>query len=43
VRATGTQIVATIRPSAALRAKDRAAMYAGLVADLTVVAELLTR
>jgi DNA polymerase len=35
------QIVATIHPSAVLRADDREAMYQGLVTDLRVVAGLL--
>lgn len=35
------QLVATIHPSAVLRADDRETAYAGLVADLTVVAGLL--
>jgi DNA polymerase len=33
--------VATIHPSAVLRADDRESMYQGLVADLRVVASLL--
>lgn len=37
-----TQLVATIHPSAVLRADDRDAAYAGLVADLKVVAGALT-
>ncbi|MBE1487990.1 UdgX family uracil-DNA binding protein [Plantactinospora soyae] len=36
-----TQLVATIHPSAVLRADDRDAAYAGLVADLKVVAGAL--
>jgi uracil-DNA glycosylase family protein len=35
------QLVATIHPSAVLRANDREAAYTGLVADLTVAAQLL--
>jgi uracil-DNA glycosylase len=35
------QIVATIHPSAVLRAEDRESMYNGLVSDLKVVAGLL--
>ncbi|GAA3028853.1 hypothetical protein GCM10020000_01750 [Streptomyces olivoverticillatus] len=39
----GGMVVATIHPSAVLRADDadRAAMYAGLVSDLKVAAKLL--
>lgn len=37
-----TQLVATIHPSAVLRADDRDTAYAGLVADLKVVAGALT-
>ena len=37
----GPQVVATVHPSAVLRADDRAAMYAGMVADLRVAAEVL--
>jgi len=35
------QLVATVHPSAVLRAEDREAAYAGLVADLAVVADAL--
>jgi DNA polymerase len=38
---TGGRLVATIHPSAVLRAEDRDAVYAGLVADLAVAARLL--
>jgi len=34
-------VLATIHPSAALRADNREEMYAGLVADLRVAAEAL--
>ncbi|GAA4082288.1 UdgX family uracil-DNA binding protein [Actinomadura miaoliensis] len=37
----GTRLLATIHPSAVLRAEDREAMYAGLVEDLKVVAMAL--
>ena len=37
----GGRLVATIHPSAVLRAPDRDAVYAGLVADLKVAARLL--
>ncbi|MET9378634.1 UdgX family uracil-DNA binding protein [Streptomyces sp. NPDC002992] len=36
--ADGTQVVATVHPSAVLRSDDREAAYAGLVADLRVAA-----
>lgn len=36
------QVLATLHPSAVLRADDRDAAYAGLVADLRVAAEALT-
>ena len=39
--ATAGQIMATIHPSAVLRAKDRDAAYAGLVEDLRVAAGVL--
>jgi len=39
---TDRHIVATIHPSAVLRATDRDSVYTGLVADLTVAAHLLT-
>ena len=35
------QLVATVHPSAVLRADDRESAYAGLVADLTVAAAVL--
>ncbi len=35
----GAQVLATIHPSAVLRASDREASFAGLVADLAVVAQ----
>ncbi|MET8678861.1 UdgX family uracil-DNA binding protein [Streptomyces sp. NPDC004647] len=35
------QLVATIHPSAVLRARDRDSVYGGLVSDLTVVAQAL--
>ncbi|TVL89560.1 UdgX family uracil-DNA binding protein [Streptomyces sp. SAJ15] len=38
---SGECLVATIHPSAVLRADDREAVYQGLVADLRVAAELL--
>lgn len=38
---TGTAVVATLHPSAVLRADDREEVFAGLVADLRVVAGLL--
>jgi DNA polymerase len=38
----GAFVLATIHPSAVLRADDREAAYAGLVADLRVVAERLS-
>lgn len=44
-RESGTQngfFVATIHPSAVLRAEDRTAAYNGLLADLKVAAEVLT-
>ena len=37
----GPQVVATVHPSAVLRADDREAMYGGMVADLRVAAEVL--
>jgi len=37
----GTRLVATIHPSAVLRAEDRDAVYAGLVDDLKLVASIL--
>ena len=37
------QFLVTIHPSAVLRADDRDAAYAGLVADLRVAASVLTR
>ncbi|MDX6744813.1 UdgX family uracil-DNA binding protein [Actinocorallia sp. A-T 12471] len=40
-RETGVRLVATVHPSAVLRAEGRAEAYAGLVADLRVVASLL--
>jgi DNA polymerase len=39
--AVGGRLVATIHPSAVLRADDRDAAYGGLVADLTVAARVL--
>lgn len=39
----GPAVVATIHPSAVLRADDSEAAYAGFVADLTVAAEALRR
>jgi DNA polymerase len=41
--AVAARLVATIHPSAVLRADDRDAAYDGLVADLRVAAGLLTR
>jgi DNA polymerase len=38
---SGRKVLATIHPSAVLRADDRDAAYAGLVADLKVVAAAL--
>ncbi|BCJ74434.1 uracil-DNA glycosylase [Catellatospora sp. IY07-71] len=38
----GARLVATIHPSAVLRAVDRDALYAGLVADLRLAASALT-
>jgi DNA polymerase len=37
-----SQVMATVHPSAVLRADDREAAYAGLVADLRVAAGVLT-
>jgi DNA polymerase len=37
----GTQVLATVHPSAVLRSKDRDSAYAGLVADLRTAAEAL--
>ncbi|MFE3413183.1 hypothetical protein ACFXMT_34195 [Streptomyces mirabilis] len=37
----GRHVVATIHPSAVLRADDRKAAYAGLLADLKVAAKAL--
>ncbi|MEV4427423.1 UdgX family uracil-DNA binding protein [Streptomyces sp. R-07] len=37
----GTRVLATVHPSAVLRAKDRQEMYAGLVADLRTAAQAL--
>ena len=39
--AEGARVVATLHPSAVLRADDRDAAYAGLVSDLRVAAEAL--
>lgn len=41
--ATKTQALATIHPSAVLRADDRDTAYGGLVADLKIAAEVLGR
>ncbi|MFC9388945.1 UdgX family uracil-DNA binding protein [Streptomyces venezuelae] len=38
---TDTRVLATVHPSAVLRARDRDDMYAGLVADLRVAADAL--
>jgi DNA polymerase len=37
----GTRVLATVHPSAVLRAQDRREMYAGLVADLRTAADAL--
>ncbi|MEU0398780.1 UdgX family uracil-DNA binding protein [Streptomyces sp. NPDC006197] len=37
----GTRVLATVHPSAVLRARDRKEMYAGLVADLRTAADAL--
>ncbi|MER5203747.1 UdgX family uracil-DNA binding protein [Streptomyces sp. NPDC002825] len=37
----GTRVLATVHPSAVLRARDREEMYAGLVADLRTAADAL--
>jgi DNA polymerase len=39
----GPHVVATVHPSAVLRSDDRSAMYDGLVADMRVAAEALSR
>ncbi|MGW0123001.1 UdgX family uracil-DNA binding protein [Streptomyces sp. NPDC003327] len=39
----GVRVLATVHPSAVLRARDRDGMYAGLVADLRTAADALTR
>jgi DNA polymerase len=40
-KSDGMVVVATIHPSAVLRSRDRDVMYAGLVADLRVAAQVL--